>query len=801
MKLKTLKAKQCRGIVNGPDLPLGSGGLLLCGSNGTGKSSFIDALEFALTGRCASLDTGDRGLSWNTHGSHVNGDGAPVVELVFNMGGSEYTWSRDTAITPPAPIKGFIDAAKNDTFILRRKAILDFIDAKPAKRYEALEGFFQLEEYGSFESRLKALMNDSQQRLKAAQDKLQREEAAFRIAASLSPTAPTDAAACVALVNSIAESVSFAKIDDLDALSGRIQEIQAALRQFQDMDMVQRLKGVSELVQNLPELKVTLEAGRHYLERASAYADAEAKLKGNFLDQVLKEGVRWIELDELDCCPLCEHPIDRKKLAARVQERLATNEGLLLVRGQRDQAAHQFGKLLTAAASEWAKVLRQWKAALGDELPMELTIQIGLLTNLSIEMKDDIEKLSFGIATLERLDIGALKASLVGRINERTKAFPDYAAYQRLLRASNVYTALSVYLQNSQVTGKAIAHFTESVNAMRKLVTHAETARKAAVQRTVEAITSQADQYFREIHPGESIGKPTLTVTRQGAASLTLKSEFFGRETDPRGYYSEGHVDSLGLCLFLALRRLHHKRNPEFALLVLDDVLHSVDGEHRRATADLIFREFSDHQIVITTHDMLWFEQLKRASREHVKGRRFEERRIGAWSLDEGPIWGDHLSDREWLASVQANTARPADRVIKAGRMLEETLQHLCHNLAIAVPYNITGRYTLDPLWSAFASRASKHKEFNALASGVIATLKAYIPARNSVGGHHNDWAQWFTPPEAKSLSEAALQLHQLTFCSACNAFIKRIPELDGVWSCKGEHLKYLEKPPAPAKG
>ena len=56
LRLKTLQVKGVRGIVDGPDLHIENGGLLLCGDNGTGKSSYVDAIEKVLTDRCSYLE-------------------------------------------------------------------------------------------------------------------------------------------------------------------------------------------------------------------------------------------------------------------------------------------------------------------------------------------------------------------------------------------------------------------------------------------------------------------------------------------------------------------------------------------------------------------------------------------------------------------------------------------------------------------------------------------------------------------------------------------------------------------------
>lgn len=255
---------------------------------------------------------------------------------------------------------------------------------------------------------------------------------------------------------------------------------------------------------------------------------------------------------------------------------------------------------------------------------------------------------------------------------------------------------------------------------------HAEDSRKTTVQNLMNTIAGLADSYFQVIHPGETIGKPQLEITERGTGSIKLTSNFHGKEDDPRGHYSEGHIDTLGLCLFLAICHAQHKQYPDFTLLILDDVMHSVDGEHRRRTAEMIFREFGDYQIIITTHDRMWFEILKAVSRSNGNAKKFKEYYIAGWSIEEGPILGDHLSDYEWLISSNGIKAQPADRVIKAGRLLEQILQNLCDSLLISVPFRLRGDYTIDPLWNSFYSKVKKQKNSMAKLKHVLMPSKNY---------------------------------------------------------------------------
>jgi hypothetical protein len=323
----------------------------------------------------------------------------------------------------------------------------------------------------------------------------------------------------------------------------------------------------------------------------------------------------------------------------------------------------------------------------------------------------------------------------------------------------------------------------------KKIVDLASKARKKSVQQLLNKIASIADGYFKKIHPGEEIGTPLLPVTERGHGSIQLESHFYGRKGNPRGHYSEGHVDSLGLCMFLAIRRLHYGQNSALSLLILDDVLHSVDGDHRRETAEMIFQEFHDHQIVITTHDPLWFENLKEVAGKD--GRRFEFRRIADWTIKSGPVWGDHLSDYEWLVSPEGTKARVADRVMKAGRLLEEVLQNLCTGLGAEVPFNLRGQYTIDPLWAGFHQKAKKHAAFLAKAKVDLDKINSLRQQRNWVGAHWNSWAAQLTDAESRVFTDAVLRLRDSTYCLNCRRFIQRIPQLDGVWSCQCEGLKY----------
>jgi len=396
---------------------------------------------------------------------------------------------------------------------------------------------------------------------------------------------------------------------------------------------------------------------------------------------------------------------------------------------------------------------------------------------------------------VNKLDDNALQSeirSLSEAAIAALEAHPnEMEAFDRLTAASNALSCL--FLDFATLERSRVAHVAANVRAanMKKVCDHAEASRKKVVAEVVARVAALADGYFRKIHPDESIGSPSLEIAKVGSASLNLSSQFYSKIGDPRGLYSEGHIDSLGLCLFLAIRRMHHDQCPELSILVLDDVLHSVDGDHRKRTAELIFSEFPDHQLIITTHDPIWYRYLYQKA--HKSGRPFTLRRIAGWSLAEGPKWGDHLADYEWLASPLGLLALPKDRASKAGRLLEELLQNCCDRTKAAVPFRIKGDYTIDPLWNAFYSKAKKHKGFLGKAGQALAEIEETREARN-FGAHWNEWSQQLTDKEAERFVRAVLNFRGFVFCDDCSAFLKEISELEDLWACKKLHLNYAKR-------
>jgi len=182
---------------------------------------------------------------------------------------------------------------------------------------------------------------------------------------------------------------------------------------------------------------------------------------------------------------------------------------------------------------------------------------------------------------------------------------------------------------------------------------------------------------------------------------LGFDVDFYGRGYFPPGaYHSEGHQDSMGLCLYLALMR--HLRGADFSLAVLDDVLMSVDVGHRREVCALLKQHFPDTQFIMTTHDPIWLRHMKT---EQLIGSR-SAIVFRTWSVESGPTrWDTRDVWEEIDDHLTANDVRGAAALLR--HYLEYVSWELCDRLRAPVGFRGDIRYELGELLPAATTRLS----------------------------------------------------------------------------------------------
>lgn len=150
------------------------------------------------------------------------------------------------------------------------------------------------------------------------------------------------------------------------------------------------------------------------------------------------------------------------------------------------------------------------------------------------------------------------------------------------------------------------------------------------INNILSEIREDITYFYDFIHTDDEIMSPDFVVS--GAKKIDVQLDSFGEYVDSRSFASEGHLDTLGLCIFLAF----NKQFNDLGLMVLDDVLTTVDVAHKERIARLLLEEFEDYQFIMTAHNKVWVDELENLCIEYNRGNIVYE--IEDWSLEDGPV-------------------------------------------------------------------------------------------------------------------------------------------------------------------
>jgi hypothetical protein len=253
--------------------------------------------------------------------------------------------------------------------------------------------------------------------------------------------------------------------------------------------------------------------------------------------------------------------------------------------------------------------------------------------------------------------------------------------------------------------------------------------------------------------------------------------ESFGRGgEDPRALTSEGHLDSLGLCIFLGFVK---RFNEGCSLIVLDDVVSTIDAKHREDICKLLLKEFKDKQLIITTHDGVWYEQLRASQRAYGMEANFKNAVITNWHVESGPtirpykIRWERIQDK--IESGDKTGAGNEGR-----QYLEWILERICEITQAPVPFKSSGRYEVGELLIPVKKRLEsliKDDAFKAKISNAFQDLESTIIMGNLLS-HNNVLAEEVSIEEVNSFCMSAHNLHNVFLCPNCELLIRYYQDL-----------------------
>jgi hypothetical protein len=755
MRIKELRLAWFRGAAHVVTLAADSKSWGIYGCNGAGKSSFVDSIEYGVTG-------GRIGHLVSEHSGRNQEKAIPNTHTPANCN-TEF-WIKfqdDSELNVKIARNGThtrtgADAVKMQDWdyrriILRQDEVAEFISSRKGEKYSALLPLFGLRELelGAENLRQLARSVESQARLPQKQGALGQ----FRLQRK-QVFGNDDDAAIEARIEALYQT--WCPSGHAATAPDRCEELEAAL-----ISRIGSLTAENQrhfVLQSFAELDLAGAVG--------AVRNANAQLAGS-VEPLISEklavlqsadalAAKLVDGDEIHC-PACGKPVAADEFKAHVEAEQQRLGNILTVFDQR-----------RGAISTLIDRLKSGKTALGKgELAGLCSEANETALKADIEWIEGCDPESYR-QSLREEDLASIETHgqpvVAAAAKASRNAPPDIAELHKdkttIDAAKLVFESQALAAEIARVEG--LTAFFNAVGAG---------IRSEIRERSEEVIGEISDDIasmWKALHPGEPIENVRLHLPDEDKA-IDIALRFHGKDQDsPRLTLSEGYRNSLGLCIFLALAKREAGNDRP---LILDDVVVSFDRNHRGMIVDLLKEQFADRQVIIFTHDRDWYAEL----RHQLDGKRWGFKSLLPYETPElGIRWSDRANSFD---DARANLKdRPDSAGNDARKIMDIELALIAERLQVRLPYR-RGERNDHRMWSEFLDqliadgKKCLQKKNGAEYPCYMTGLEELDAARRLLvsWGNRSSHSPDVERPEAAKLIEVSERALDVFRCDGCN--------------------------------
>jgi recombinational DNA repair ATPase RecF len=789
MKLLELEIHNFRGIRDLSIEPMGEN-FLIYGPNGSGKSAVVDALDFLLTGQISRMKgKGTKDITLKKHGPHVDysakdawikanvkiHDLEDPVEIKRSLDHPNKLICEDSIRDLINPV---IELASRGQHVLTRREILNYVTADSGTRGKQIQTLLKITDVEKTRNILVKVKNTQKNNYIGAKSSLNTISAAINSNIGINNYDEEkildfvnanrnvlDGNPLQALKsNSIKEGIETRTLSSDITVNTQLLKID--IEKLHEINSDKNKESLSNIDLELRELKTKISSD-HRIEDALDHL----KLTRLGLNLLSPEG----------SCPLCDtqwetgdlkehlkYKIEIFKDAAQNLDRLIelTDELTLEVN-------HTLASLNEIIKSAEILELKEELRALGLWIN-ELEILLSVLEDDNYPDQRFSEEMVEVLLSPDNLDVILDNIHSVA-IEKSPEPTEEQTAWDNLTRLEE---NLKNYERSKENCTKSFKSYQKSEILYKTFLE----SRDKILNQLYSEIKDRFVELYRELHLDDEMEFKAIIISE--GAGVDFKVDFHGRGVNPpNALHSEGHQDSMGICLYLALAE--RLTQGFIDLIILDDVMMSVDAPHRREICNLLANFFKGRQFFITTHDQTWARQLQ--SEGVIKAKNRIE--FSNWTIENGPsvnisgdIW-DEIDDDLEINDIPSAAA-------KLRRGSEEYFSQVCSALHAPVRFNLSGQYELGDLLSGAMSEYRsdlKHakeaanswgnteelerlKQIDEFSKNVFTRLNMERWAVNPAL-HYNQWAD-FTPQDFKPVVDIFRDLFSIFQCNKCGTLL-----------------------------
>ena len=481
--------------------------------------------------------------------------------------------------------------------------------------------------------------------------------------------------------------------------------------------------------------------------------------------KLLDEATQIIQADESTpaTCPVCEQVIKKDEVLASLARRKKEIEEIKSLNTKKEQLEENIKKF-NLQQTNFEDQIKQLISQ-----PLEITE----LTQYALDIKPE------------------------SSWEEITKALKDWEPNIAILneRKDNLESVLDIFGQiKSKVSklGKLEKEFKTTHLCYRKaenLVNILKNTRHAYVQKLLNSLTGTICGFYEQMHSGEGISTIKLSLKENQNKSLEVLADFYGKtNVKPKDYYSEAHLDSLALSIFLAVSKAQNKK-----ILILDDILTSLDLPHLQRILTQLKQLIGNNtfsQIILTTH----IERLRNECKFRGSGS-YDVIELKPWAINTGIFPKQQFQTLlDELNKALSNPQTDKNELaLKAGLQLDSVLSLLCEAYHLPLAYG-KEKHTLGEYLVAINKKLKKQLKVIIPNEGekpleeLLQKCYDYSWIRNEYA-HINLKAE-VSESEVHSFALDVKALSEVLFCQQCGTYITKHNKQKGIRSCPNECKK-----------
>jgi ribose 1,5-bisphosphokinase PhnN len=658
VRISSIKLCWFRGAADSITVDTELKSVAIYGQNGAGKSSFVDAVEYAINNcKIAHLaheysGTRQEKAILNTH----TPEGRSTEFSIKFKDTSEFAMT--IAANGAATQTGAVDMTTWDyrRTVLRQDEMSRFIHSAKGTKYSDLLPLLGLGDLEIAAENLRQLAKTIEQQAKLKEKKGTAAEVARKRKQTFGNASDGGIETKVVELHK-----KYCPASTVTEMLARCSEVAAAL--------TTRIEKLSTETLKYFALRTIADAS---LDKAvKDVRDANGKLAGS-VEPLIAEKLEVLEAahgygtkltgDGTIPCPACGQVVAKGQFKSHVKAEQGRLEDIIAVFNERRDSVSSLIDVLKLLKSTTGKAeLAAWVAK----------IKAGSLRDDTIWVESfDAEGLRHAASETELLAIEKHWPPLIASAKDACKQAPPEV--KELSDDKTLAEAAKNALEAKSATDEiaAVDNLTAFVCATEENIRREIRDKSEAA---VTGISGSIEAMWKILHPDEPIDEVRLYLPDDDKA-IDIALKFHGKEQNsPRLTLSEGYRNSLGLCIFLALaKREAGSERPLF----LDDVVVSFDRNHRGMIVQLLQDEFAGRQVIIFTHDRDWFTELRQQLDDKEWRFRsllpFETPKIGIRWSNKTTSFDDaraHLKDRPDSAGNDARKIMDVELAIAAEKL------------------------------------------------------------------------------------------------------------------------------------